>query len=210
MTDARTAVAAILKRSPSQSLAVLRVLYGHHRSREDLDHRLEALRDAGMPEWPHDFHGRPEDRLDGAAIRTLAFGKTWIGHQHSGVPFVMQMSASGDFAQRAQTNMVVGKVTLEGDFFCTQSSASLLGRKFCSPVYRNPGGSSEKQNEYIFANSSERLVLLRRPVRRAQLLSVLALNSFAATSGHLLSPRAIASPEAASKSSSRPSFPENR
>jgi hypothetical protein len=112
------------------------------------------LRDAGLPEWPFDFRGRPEDRLDGAALQALALGKTWVGHQHAGEPFVMQVSANGDYVQRAPQGLIVGKATFEGDLMCMQTAALVLGREFCSPVYRNPDGSGERQNEYAFPDVS--------------------------------------------------------
>jgi adenylate cyclase len=154
LADARRAVEAILNRLPMQSVASLRVVYGHHQRQEDLDHRLAALRGAGLPEWCYSFSGRPEDRLDAAAIRTLAMNKTWTGHLQNGAPFLMQFSSNGDFALRAQTGMVVGKFTFEKDLFCTQSSAVMLGRKFCSPLYRYPGGSIEGRNEYVYPDST--------------------------------------------------------
>jgi tetratricopeptide (TPR) repeat protein len=162
VTEAHKAVEAILKSTPGQSLANLRVVYGHHRRKEDLDHRLNALRDAGVPDWCFGFHGRLQDRLGTAAIRNLALNKTWVGRARAAIrdgktaeiPFVMELSTSGDFAQRAQGAMIVGKFTFEDDLFCTQSSATLLGRRFCSPIFRNPGGSSEKQNEYVFPDSA--------------------------------------------------------
>lgn len=150
MAEAHKAVEAILERSPGQSLANLRVLYSHHRRQEDLDHRLDALRSAKLPEWSYDFRGRSEDRLDADAIGALATDKTWIGHQYDGVDFFMELGANGDFALRAHNNIIVGKFTLEDDFLCTRSSSVLLGRKFCSPVYRNPGGSAKKHDEYVF------------------------------------------------------------
>jgi adenylate cyclase len=154
MADARKAVEAILKRIPSQNIASLRIVYSHHQKQEDLDHRLTALRDAGLPEWSYNIRGRAEDRLDAAAIRALAMNKIWMGHLQDGVQFIMQLSPNGDFALRAQRIMVVGKFTFEHDLFCTQSSAILLGRKFCSPVYRNPGGSAEAHSEYVYPDST--------------------------------------------------------
>jgi hypothetical protein len=129
-------------------------VYSHHRRQQDLDHRLDALRSATFPEWSHDFRGRPEDRLDAHSIRALAIHKTWIGHQHDGVRFFMELDANGDFAWRAHNNIIVGKFTLEDNFFCTRSSSTLLGRKFCSPVYRNPGGSAERHDEYVLPDSA--------------------------------------------------------
>jgi hypothetical protein len=154
MADARRAGEAILKRIPSQNLASLRVVYSHHQRQEDLDHRISALRDAGLPEWSYSITGLPEDRLDAAAIRTLAANKTWMGQLQNGAPFVMQLSSNGDFALRAQRILVVGKFTFENDLFCTQSSAILLGRKFCGPIYRNPGGSAEAHSEYFYPDST--------------------------------------------------------
>ncbi len=151
MAEAHDAVAAILKKIPVQSLASLRVVYAHHRRQQDLDHRLDALREAGLPEWSYDFRGRPEDRLDASAIRALAGDRTWVGHQHNGAPFVMELSANGDFALSSQNGIIAGAFTVEDDLFCTQSSATLLGRKFCGPVYRNPQGSSEKQRRVCFS-----------------------------------------------------------
>ena len=154
MADARRAGEAILKRIPSQNLASLRVVYGHHQRQEDLNHRISALRDAGLPDWSYSITGRSEDRLDAAAIRALATNKTWIGHLQNGAPFVMQLSSNGDFALRAPRIMVAGKFTFEDDLFCTQSSAILLGRRFCSSIYRNPGGSIEAHSEYLYPDST--------------------------------------------------------
>ena len=103
-----------------------------------------------MPEWPYGFRGSSADQLDGAAIRALATGKTWVGHQHGGAPFVMQVTSKGEYAQRGPRGLIAGKVTFEGDLMCMQSGAIAVGRKFCSPVYRNPGGSNEGQDEYVF------------------------------------------------------------
>jgi adenylate cyclase len=154
MEEAEKAVEIMLRRAPASSLAAIRVLYSHHRRQADLDHRLDALRAAKMPEWAYGFSGRPEDRLDAAAIRTLTTDKTWVGHQHDGVTFFMELSATGDFALRAESSIIIGKFTIENDSLCTRSSAAMLGRKFCSPVFRNPGGSAPKHDEYVMPDSA--------------------------------------------------------
>jgi TolB-like protein/class 3 adenylate cyclase/Flp pilus assembly protein TadD len=148
--DTRKALEAYMERLPAANLTATRVIYGHHRRQDDLDHRVNALRDAGVPEWPYGFHGSSADQLDGAAILALATGKTWVGHQHSGAPFVMQVTAKGQYAQRGPQGLIAGKVTFERDLMCMQSGAIAIGRKFCSPVYRSPGGSNEGQDEYVF------------------------------------------------------------
>jgi adenylate cyclase len=150
--DAHRSAKLLLEKAPAMSLASARVIYAHHRRKEDVDHRLDALRDAGIPDWPFGFHPPADEQLGGAAVRALAIDKTWVGHQHNGAPFVMQVNAKSDYVQRAPQGMIIGKVTFEGDFMCTQSPAALLGRKFCSPVFRNPEGSREKQDEYVFVD----------------------------------------------------------
>ncbi|MGX5843606.1 adenylate/guanylate cyclase domain-containing protein [Mesorhizobium sp. ArgA1] len=152
MAEAHDAVAAILK-NPEQNLAAYRVVYAHHRRQQDLDHRLDALRAAGMPERSFDFRGREEDRLDGSLLRALTGDRTWVGRQHNGAPFVMELSANGDFALSSQSSIITGASSLDGNLFCTQSTATLLGRKFCAPVYRNPQGSSETQDEFVWPDS---------------------------------------------------------
>jgi adenylate cyclase len=153
MAEAQNAVAAILKKIPEQNLANYRIVYSQHRRQQDLDHRLDALRLAGLPERSFDFRGRDEDRLDAAALRALAGDRTWVGHQHNGASFVMELSANGDFALSSQNNIITGTFTQENDLFCTQSTATLLGRKFCGPVYRNPQGSGETQDEYALPDA---------------------------------------------------------
>jgi adenylate cyclase len=153
MAEARDAVAAILKKIPVQSLAGFRVVYSHHRRQQDLDHRLDALRLAGFPERVFDFRAQEEDRLDAEAVRALTGDRTWAGRQNAGAPFVMELGANGDFALSSQNSIITGTFSLEGDLFCTQSAATLLGRKFCGPLYRNPQGSSQTQDEYIWPDS---------------------------------------------------------
>ena len=54
----------------------------------------------------------------------------------------------------SQNSIIVGTFTLADDLFCTQSAGVLLGRKFCSPVFRNPGGSAETRDEYVYPDST--------------------------------------------------------
>lgn len=53
--NAHDMIEAFFKRSPGANLTAARVIYRHHRRGEDLDFRINALRDAGMPEWPYGF-----------------------------------------------------------------------------------------------------------------------------------------------------------
>ncbi len=157
MDQASKAAAEILRRTPAQSIEILRVLYSHHRRPEDLEHRLEALRLAGIPDLPHHFSGRQEDRLLGGDLAALTDGRTWVGHNYEGAPFLMELGKNGEFALSSRdinNSLISGTFTVEHGALCTQTSSALLGRKFCGPVFRNPGGTYEAQNEYIWVDST--------------------------------------------------------
>jgi TolB-like protein/tetratricopeptide (TPR) repeat protein len=151
---AHKASALYLKRAVQMSLASFRAINGHHRLNKDLEDRISALRAAGIPEWPYGFHGRPEDQLDGAAIKALALNNTWVGRQQNGDEFMMQISAGNNYVQRTLQGMIAGKISFEGNLMCMQSAAVALGRKFCSPVYLNRQGRSETNDEYVFPDNA--------------------------------------------------------
>jgi adenylate cyclase len=66
----------------------------------------------------------------------------------------MELDPNGGFAVGSGTSLISGSFTVEGDTFCTRSSAGLLGRKFCSPVYRNPEAGKGESNDYVFPDAS--------------------------------------------------------
>jgi hypothetical protein len=102
-----------------------------------------------MPEWPFDYRGRMEDRLDGETLRTMTYGRIWMGYSIDGSPFVKQFSEDGTVAYRDPSHSLTGMASIEGDRLCQQYPAFLMGREYCSYLYRNPEGAPEEQNEYI-------------------------------------------------------------
>ena len=134
------------------SLEFLRVQYSHYRRKEDLDQLLDALRTAGVPEWPYRYQGRPEHRLDGREIAALTFGRTWIGYGDNDRPFIQEISEDGRVAYRDTLTLITGVISAEGNKLCQQYEALLMGRKHCGYVYRNPGGTSEAKDEYVYAS----------------------------------------------------------
>ncbi len=162
LAEARAAVATLLERWPNDSIEGLRLVYAHHRRPEDLAQRLDALREAGLPEWPYDFRGRPEDRLDADAIRRLTFGRTWDGHLAEGEPFFQQTNTNGEVAHRRPFGMLVGAATVEDDMLCVQSPAIAMGRKRCGPVYRLPEGS-HGTDAFAWANGETTLYFSPMP-----------------------------------------------
>ena len=142
----------MLKKRPWVNLAYFRHFYAYHKREQDLNDRIEALRTAGMPEWPFGYEGRVEDRLDRNAIETITFDRIWTGHNVEGVPFVKQISEDGTLAYRDPTHSLTGFATVEGNMLCQQYPAFLTGRKYCSHVYQNPEGTAEEKNEYVIVN----------------------------------------------------------
>ena len=140
--EAKAVVAAILERWPNDCIEGLRLVYAYHRRPEDLAHRLDALRMAGIPEWPYGFVGHPEDRLGGDAIRSLTFGRTWTGQLGDGQPFIQQVNMQGETVYRRPGGLFAGVATVEDDTLCLQLPTVAMGRIACAPVYRNRSGTT--------------------------------------------------------------------
>jgi adenylate cyclase len=153
MDAAKAAIQSILERIPDQSLAWYRVLFAHHAREEDRAERLEALRLAGLPEWSYGFEGDPAFQLTGDAIDALTDGRTWIGERVGSGAFMQYVQANGAFIERGPDYQLVGTVSRKGDMLCFQSPAILLGRQHCGPVFRNPTGTPEQQDEYTYPNA---------------------------------------------------------
>lgn len=152
LDEARTAVEAIFELSPNLNVEYFRVLYAHFRREEDLAHSLDALRKAGLPEWPYGFEGHPEDRLDASAIKALALGQTWTGHTEEGRQFIQEIGADGTIVYRDPSTFIVGTASVQGDRLCLEYPAFLLGRRHCGFVYRNANSTGEANSPYVYVN----------------------------------------------------------
>jgi len=142
----------LLSSTPGWSLAALETAYAHHRRRADLKHRLDASRKAGVPQWPFGFEGRSGDRLDGAEIDDMLFGKSWSGRFQKSEPFFLTFSQNGSFALRSQGHFHTGTARVRDDSLCLKSPSRLLGRESCGPVYRNAKGTRSERNQYAHVN----------------------------------------------------------
>jgi TolB-like protein/class 3 adenylate cyclase/Flp pilus assembly protein TadD len=150
LDEANAEIKSVLDVSAWRNLGYTRLLYGYTKRKKDLDFRIDALRKAGLPEWPQGFSGSAGDRLKGPEIEALLFGKRWLGHSQ------IDLRA---FAQKTDENSSVryylrgstwdGTVSVEGDTICYRFSSVLLGRKACGHVYRNPDGNVEDTNEFV-------------------------------------------------------------
>jgi len=147
---------------PDLSLSYYRVLYMHYKREEDRTLLLDALRKAGVPEWPYGYEGRVKDRLDGNSIKTLALGRTWAGHNPAGIQFIQEIGEDGKFAYRSEQSFVTGQASVQGDMLCLKSEY-LMGRKRCGYVYRKPGGTPTEKNEYVYVGATA--LMFFSPVR---------------------------------------------
>jgi adenylate cyclase len=162
LDEAKAEIDGMLKLWPAANLTYYRVLYAHHKREEDLDFRIAALREAGLPQWPYDYDGRAENRLKGGEIQRLIHDRNWYGRRIGAEDFVRENTKDGRVRFRdpeahpgrsSSTYMLQGTLSIEGDMLCYQYEEFLLGRRYCGNVYRNPDGSHEEKNDYVDVNA---------------------------------------------------------
>ncbi|WP_165504219.1 adenylate/guanylate cyclase domain-containing protein [Rhizobium leguminosarum] len=154
LDDARATVAEGLRLLAGRdSLADWRLSNAHFRNEQDLAFILDALREAGLPEWPFGFKGNEHERLHGEEIASIVMGKLLRGKtEPSGSPALMQIERDGKAAFRSTTQMVTGTVFVNGDMLCEQSE-NAFGRADCGPIYRP--ANSPAETSYAYVNSTK-------------------------------------------------------
>jgi TolB-like protein/class 3 adenylate cyclase/Flp pilus assembly protein TadD len=155
MDAARHAAAETVRLSPNICVEVYRVVFAHFRSHEDLAEILDAMRAGGLPEWPYGFRADAHERVSGAEIGRLAFGRTWRGHVEGGGPALAQIQPDGQMAFRTTTQLVMGTAFINGDLLCERVEALSLGRPVCGPVYRRSKTSGSDDAAYTYVNASK-------------------------------------------------------
>jgi adenylate cyclase len=153
--EAKAAIKTLLQRQPEMCIAWFRVNFAHHAREQDLNDRLEALRLAGLYEWPYGVEGDPAHQLKGEAIDASTFGHAWEGERVGSGPFLQYVEADGAFVERGPNMQVTGTASRQGDLLCLTFPALNLGRPLCGPIYRNPAGTPDKQDEYTYLNGYE-------------------------------------------------------
>lgn len=122
----------------------------------DYQRLVTGLRLAGVPERLSSGEFADQNRLGPHEARTLLFGHRIHGRSGNGVD------------ERAASFSADGIVSMSGDWITspTPLTDGLAGfrdenlcvafgpQSYCGPVMRNPGGTPEKENEYIWAVSS--------------------------------------------------------
>ena len=145
----------LLRSYPSNNVQFYRLLEDHHRREEDLALWIEALRRAGMPEWPYDYRGDAQARLSGDEIRALAFGHVWQGHLEGGLPALLQIDAGGQTAFRTPSTILTGTARIERNMLCERNETVTLGRARCGHVYRRATSSADRDAEYTFVSADK-------------------------------------------------------
>ncbi|ANL30785.1 adenylate cyclase protein (plasmid) [Rhizobium phaseoli] len=134
------------------SLAAWRIGNAHFR-KEDLAFILDALREAGLPEWPFGFQGNEQSRLKGSEIAATVMGKVLRGKTEPAESLaIMQVEMDGKAAFRSATQMMTETVSVKGDLLCEQSE-NAFGQPDCGPVYRHANPTDE--TTYAYVNSTK-------------------------------------------------------
>ncbi|NEJ02561.1 tetratricopeptide repeat protein [Rhizobium ruizarguesonis] len=117
-----------------RSLAAWRIGYAHFRNPQDLAVIIDALSQAGLPEWPFGFTADEKDQVKGAALASLVFGHTLQGRlEPGGQPAILQIAEDGNAGFRSMTRMYTEKLFVDHDLLCEQSE-NMFGRPDCGPV----------------------------------------------------------------------------
>jgi tetratricopeptide (TPR) repeat protein len=155
LPDARAAVAegqGSMSTPGFDSLSAYRLNGAQYRNPRDLALIIDALQQAGMPEWPFGFTGEGLHQLKGQEIGSLVLGHTLQGQLEPGrQPAIMQIGSDGNAAFRSPTRLVTETVYVDRDLLCEQSE-NMFGRPDCGPVYR---GADAASGSYSFVNSSK-------------------------------------------------------
>ena len=152
ITDARAAVAENIRSPDNDFLAAIRINWAHFRNGKDLRFLVDALREAGLPEWPFNFSADENDRLNGEEIARLVLGNTLQGRIEPGLPTMMQIGQDGKTAFRSSSQFLTETVFVDRDQLC-EKSENIFGLADCGPVYRH--GSVAGEPNYAYVNSSK-------------------------------------------------------
>lgn len=111
-------------------------------------HRLIAgLLRAGAPKWYGDG-AFDKHKLRAAEIDQLFFGHRLHGRRfESGVEYGASVTADGTAIMFGEWGVGSGAAQLQGDELCFVWTG---GTTNCATIYRNPGGTKEKENEFIW------------------------------------------------------------
>ena len=110
-----------------------------------------------VPELPSGYDAKSKDKLTAEEAKSLVFGHELRGRQiESGDPWMRTTSADGSVNASLGSSSDSGITRMEDDAVCTFYPTLDGGGKICGVVFRNPGGTLEKKNEYLLVQPMDR------------------------------------------------------
>ncbi len=117
----------------------------------DLARLRDGLRKSGLPEFPEEWDLKRSDRLTGAEIKAVSFGRTQTGrHSKSGLKFKITRQADGRFSATGLWNDT-GTSRVVGSRLCKQWTKY---GETCVVIYRNPKGAKATDDDYLLVQNS--------------------------------------------------------
>jgi len=92
-----------------------------------------------------------EKQLTGEEIKKFLFGSKITGITWDGRQWWIERKKDGETTWRGPgaISSDTGKSWIEGDLLCTQFQKNFWGLEYCLTVFRNPGGTYERKDEYL-------------------------------------------------------------
>jgi adenylate cyclase len=121
-----------------------------YKDRAVFERELADLAQAGLPELPFGYDARAKDRLTAEEIKALIFGHTLAGHDaKTGAAFTETIAMDGALTASGDVGTAT-VISLGEDLICY--SWTDWGPS-CTAVFRNPGGSADRQDEYVWVEA---------------------------------------------------------
>ena len=119
-----------------------------------MERLLEGLRKAAVPDLPFGFDPKSKNRLSGPEIKALFYGHELRGQEVvSDRAYWRKTESDGSYRATIGMTSFEGVSWIEGDILCVASRTRPLA---CRAVYRNPAGTSERRNEYLYFRDIDR------------------------------------------------------
>jgi len=154
LEKAKIVIGQMLARARRANVQLFRLQNAHFAKPDDLQKIVQAIRKAGLPEWPFDFKAPEEHKLNHDELKKITFAQAWQGSSMNVSPqFFQEIQKNGKFAYRDNMAIVTGEYSIDGDRLCQISANFAMGRRQCGYVYLNPKGTQKNNDAYIYVNT---------------------------------------------------------
>jgi len=133
------------------SKLVLEMAWVPFKDQKVFDRFAQGLIKAGYPEPHKYFKINTENRLKGEEIRNLLFGRKRSGISlYSGMQWWKECDEEGKCSYTVGSHLYRGIDSIEEDLLCIRYEKRWKGMKMCGSVFRNPEGTLEGKDEYLY------------------------------------------------------------